>query len=88
MNIGEGAVIIMPNKEKLNVKISTEGELAGVDDAFEKVIWTKIFIEGQRSTVEHNTMYQDNRSTMLLKKMVGFKWKDNQNQQQGKILHG
>ena len=70
MTLGEGAVISMSNKQKLNVKISTEGELVGVDDALGKVIRTKLFIEGHGYTVEYNTIYQDNRSTMLLEKMV------------------
>ena len=57
----------MPSKQKLNVKISTEGELVGADDALGKFIWKKNFIEGQGYTVEHKTMYQDNISTILLK---------------------
>ena len=40
MTLGEGTVISMTNKQKLNVKISTEGELVGADDALGQVIWT------------------------------------------------
>ena len=56
----------MPSKNKLNAKISTEGELVGADDALGQVIWTKKVIEGQGYTVEHKTLYHDNRSTILL----------------------
>ena len=38
MNLGEGAVTSIPNKQKLSVNISTEGELIGADDALGKVI--------------------------------------------------
>ena len=67
MTIWEGAVIRMPSKNKLNAKISTEGELVGADDALGQVIWTKTIIEVQGYTVEHNTMHKYNRSTMPLK---------------------
>ena len=60
MALGEGALTRMSNRQKLNVKISTEGELVAVDDALGQVIWTKHSIERQGYTVEHNTMYQDN----------------------------
>ena len=64
---GEGAVIRIYNKKKLNVKRSTEAELVGADDDLGQVIWTKYFIEGQGYTVEHTIIYQDNISTMILK---------------------
>ena len=51
----------------MNVKSSTEVELVGADDDLGQVIFTKKLIEGQLYNVEHNTMYQDNRSTMLIK---------------------
>ena len=66
MNLGEGAVISIPNKQKLNAKISPEGELVGSDDALGGVVCKKHFIEGQGYTVEHNTIYQYNISTMIL----------------------
>ena len=33
MTLGEGAILSMSNKQILNVKISTEGELVGAGDA-------------------------------------------------------
>ena len=42
-------------------KSSTEGELVRADDALGQKNWTKHFIEGEGYTVEHNTMYQNNR---------------------------
>ena len=38
MNLGEGAVISIPNKQKLNAKISPEGELVGSDDSLGGVV--------------------------------------------------
>ena len=73
MNLGEGDEISMSNKRKLNVKISTEGELVQSDDALRQMIWGKIFNEGRGYNVEHNTMYHDDISTVLLKTMVGVK---------------
>ena len=64
--IEEGTIISIPNKQKLNVKRSTEKELVGADDALGQVIWTKYFIEVMGYTLEHNTMYQDNSLTVLL----------------------
>ena len=41
LTLREGAVISMYNKQKLNVKISTEGELVGAYGALVHVIWTR-----------------------------------------------
>ena len=53
-------------RQKLNVKSSTECELVGINDAIPQIMWGKYFIEDQGYTVEHNILYQDNKSTILL----------------------
>ena len=52
--------------QRLNVKRSTECKLVGIDDAILQIMWGKYFIEDQGYTVEHNILYQDNKSTILL----------------------
>ena len=52
--------------KKLNVRSSTVCELVGIDDAIPQIMWGKYFIEAQGYTVEHNILYQDNKSTILL----------------------
>jgi len=66
MTLGKGAVMKFSRGQKLNVKSSTECELVGIDDAMPQMMWGKYFIEAQGWTVEHNVLYQDNKSTILL----------------------
>ena len=47
MNLSEGTVISMSNRQILNVKISTEGELFGADDALGRVIWKKTLLKNR-----------------------------------------
>jgi hypothetical protein len=66
MTFGKGAAMSFSMGQKLNVKSSTECELVGVDDAIPQMMWGKYFVEAQGYTVEHNILYQDNKSTILL----------------------
>ena len=66
MTLGKGAVMSFSRGQKLNVRSSTECELVGIDDAMPQMMWGKYFIEAQGWTVEHNILYQDNKSTILL----------------------
>ena len=43
-----------------------EAELVGIDDMIPKMMWGMYFLEAQGYTVEHNILYQDNKSTILL----------------------
>ena len=67
MTFGEdsGAVISMSCKQKVNTRSSTEAELMAVDDAISQILLTKFFMEEQGYPTEV-TLYQDNRSAMLL----------------------
>ena len=66
MTFGEGAVQSISQKQKLNTRSSTKAELVAADDATVKILWTKLFLEEQGYTVEKNTLYQDNKSAILL----------------------
>jgi hypothetical protein len=50
----------------MNVRNSTEGKLVAVDDAATLILWTKLFLEAQGYDVDKNTVYQDNKSAILL----------------------
>ena len=65
MTLGKGATMSFLHGQKLNVKSSTECELVGVNDAILQMMWGRYFIEAQGYTVEHNILYQDNKSTIL-----------------------
>jgi len=45
---------------------STEAELVAVDNAMCQVLWTRHFLVTQGHTVPTTTIYQDNKSTVLL----------------------
>jgi hypothetical protein len=58
----------MSNKHKLNSRSLTEAELIAVNNAMSKILWTRLFIQGQGYDVMDNVVYQDNQSTILLEK--------------------
>jgi len=64
--LGKGAVYSSSCKQKLNTKSSTEAELVGIDDAMGQVLWTRHFLAAQGEYVPTTTIYQDNKSTILL----------------------
>jgi len=66
MTLGQGAVLSMSRKQKLNTRSSTEAELVGADDAATMILWTKLFMEAQGHEIDQNILYQDNKSTALL----------------------
>ena len=47
MTLGEGSIIAMSKKQKLNSRSSTEAELVGADDAATMILWTGLFMEQQ-----------------------------------------
>ena len=59
-----GSIISISKHQKLNTKSLTEAELIGADDAMPQMLWTK----AQGCGINENVLYQDNMSTMLLKK--------------------
>jgi hypothetical protein len=50
----------------MNVHSSTEGKLVAVDNAATMILWTKLFLEAQGYDVDKNSVYQDNKSAILL----------------------
>ena len=54
-------------KQKLNTRSSTESEVVGADDFMPPIYWTRYFLEAQGYCVDDNILYQDNKSSILLK---------------------
>ena len=68
MTMGEGAVISISKKQKMNTQSSTEAELVAADDCMGMILWTRLFLEAQGYQVNDNILFQDNQSTILLQK--------------------
>ena len=66
--LGAGAVLSSSNKQKIKTKSSTESELVAVHDKSGDVLWTRHFLEAQGYTISENIIFQDNMSTLSLKK--------------------
>ena len=66
MSLRRGAAMSFSRGQKLNVRSSIECKLVRIDDAIPQMMWGKHFIEAQGWTVEHNILYQDNKSIILL----------------------
>jgi hypothetical protein len=76
LSLGQGALMSMSSKQKINTKSSTEAELVGVDDAMNFVVWIQLFIGEQLKTVSKDSalsklmsetiILQDNTSTIQL----------------------
>ena len=68
MTLGKGALISFSRKHKTNTRSSTESEIVSVDDAITTVLWSLYFIQAQGYDMVHATIYQDNKSAILLEK--------------------
>ena len=53
-------------KQKLNVKSSTEGEIVGVSDYLPNMIWVRMYLEAQGYALDENILFQDNQSAMKI----------------------
>jgi len=66
MTLGKGTTYATSSKQKINTKSSTEAELVAIDDSMGQVLWTRHFLAAQGEHVPTTTIYQDNKSTILL----------------------
>lgn len=68
MLFGVGVVHGRSSKQKLNSKSSTESEIISVSEYMPFHIWAVNFLESQRYKVNNKTLFQDNKSAILLEK--------------------
>jgi hypothetical protein len=78
LSLGQGALMSMLSKQKINTKSSTEAELVGVDDAMNFVVWIQLFMGEQLRMVSSDSslskfmhqsvILQDNTSTIQVEK--------------------
>ena len=68
MSWGWGVLLTKCQKQKLNTKSSTEGEIVGVSDFLPNVIWARMFLEAQGFEIKKNILYQDNQSSNKIEK--------------------
>jgi hypothetical protein len=76
LSMGQGALMSMSLKQKINTKSSTEAELVGVDDAMNFIEWIQLFVEQQLVLLNKDSVLnkigneiiiqQDNTSTIQL----------------------
>jgi len=66
MSLGKGAMYSGSCKQKLNTKSSTVAELVAFDDVMGQILWTCHFLAALGQYVSTTTIYQDNKSTILL----------------------
>ena len=66
MRIGKGGKYTSSCKQKLNTKSSTGDEFVAIDDAMGQILETRHFLSAQGVHVPSTTIYQDNKSTVLL----------------------
>jgi len=66
MSLGKGAAYLTSCKQELNTKSSTEAQLVAIEYAMTQILWTRNFLKGQCIYVPTKTIYQDNKSTILL----------------------
>ena len=66
MSWGWGVLLTKCQKQKLNTKSSTEGEIVGVSDFLPNIIWARMFLEAQGYIIKENILYQDNMSAIRI----------------------
>jgi len=66
MTLGKGVTYSTSCKQKINMISSTEAVLVAIDYETGQILWMRHFLEGQGMTVPMTTLFQDNKSTILL----------------------
>jgi hypothetical protein len=66
LSLGQGALMSMSLKQKINTKSSTEVELVGVDDAMNFVEWIQLFVEQQIKSINDDLVLKKIRSDVVI----------------------
>jgi hypothetical protein len=67
LSLGQGALMSMPLKQKINTKSSTEAELVGADNAMNFVEWIQLFVEEQIKAINHDSILRKIGSNVVIK---------------------
>ena len=62
-----GVVATKCQKQKLNIKSLTEGEIVGVSNFMPNMVWVRMLVEAQGYKLEENILFQDNQSAIKVK---------------------
>ena len=68
ISFGWGVFLTKCQKQKLNTKSSTEGEIVGVSDLLPNMIWARMFLGEQGFILKENILYQYNQSAIKIEK--------------------
>jgi Reverse transcriptase (RNA-dependent DNA polymerase) len=68
MSMGRGTVYGTSTRQKINTRSSTEAELVAANDVMAQLMWTQHFLEAQGYLQKRSTLFQDNKSAILLEK--------------------
>ena len=66
ISFGWGVLLTKCQKQKLNTRSSTEGEVVGVSDYLPNTIWARMFLGAQGYILVQNVLHQDNQASMKL----------------------
>ena len=66
MSFGLGMVHCKASKQRITVKSSTKAELVGMSDYVPYTLWLRHFLEAQGYSLQHNVVFQDNKSAILM----------------------
>ena len=66
MSMGQGSIYSTSCKQKINARSSTEAELIGLNDIAGQILWTRNFLIDQGYDFRTSTVFQDNKSAILL----------------------
>jgi hypothetical protein len=69
LSLGRGFPIVGSTKQKLNTQSSTETEIVGADDFMPDICWTRYFMKAQGYGVKDNVLFQDNKSSLIWRRM-------------------
>ena len=65
---GQGYIISISKKQKLNIKNLTEAEIIGANNLLPQILWTMYLLETQGYDIDDDIMYQNNMRKILLEK--------------------
>ena len=68
MAMGEGAVINVSLRQKINTKVHVKPSWWGVNNCISSVLWLLYFVQAQGHDAKWARIYQDNQSAILIEK--------------------